>query len=51
MIKRHCVQIPDDLWKKLCDDASKQMKHLKKSITPSKRVKEIIEEYFDKKEK
>ena len=49
MPKRHCVQIPDDLWKKLCDDASKQMKQLKKSVTPSKRVREIIEEHFKKK--
>lgn len=51
MPKRHCVQIPDDLWKKLCDDASERMKHLKKSVTPSKRVIEIIGKHFDKKEK
>ena len=51
MSKRHCVQIPDYLWKKLCDDASKRMKRLKRSVAPSKRVREIIEEHFDKKEK
>lgn len=51
MNKRHCVQIPNSLWEKLCDDAAKQMKKRRKSVTPSKRIMEILENYLKEQNK
>jgi len=49
MANRHPVQIPDELWKKLCEDASNKMKKRKEAVTPSQRLREILEQYFEKK--
>jgi len=46
---RHPVQIPDELWQKLCEDAADQMKQRKKTVSPSQRLREILENYLDKK--
>jgi len=47
MANRHPVQIPDELWEKLCEDAAKQMKKRKESVTPSQRVREILLQFFN----
>jgi len=49
MPERHPVQIPKDLWKKLCEDAAEEMKKRSESVTPSSRLREILYNYFDKK--
>jgi hypothetical protein len=46
MAKRHPVQIPDDLWQKLCEDAAEQMKKRKEPVSPSQRLREILRDYF-----
>lgn len=49
MAERHPVQIPSDIWKKLCRDAAEEMKKRQKTVTPSRRLREILEKYFQSK--
>ena len=49
MPKRHSVQVPKDLWNNLCEDAAKEMKKRRESVTPSSRLREILHKYFDNK--
>ena len=49
MTERHPVQIPGDIWKKLCKDAADEMKKRQKTVTPSLRLREILEKYFQSK--
>jgi len=49
MPDRHSVQISKELWNNLCEDAAKEMKKRRESVTPSSRLREILYNYFDKK--
>ena len=51
MPDRHPVQIPDELWQKLCEDAAEQMKNRKETVTPSMRIREILSDYFKRRRK
>ena len=49
MANRHPVQISDELWQKLCEDAAEEMKKRRETVTPSSRLREILHKYFNKK--
>ena len=49
MPERHPVQIPDDLWRRLCEDAAEEMKKKREPVNPSSRLREILYQHFDKK--
>jgi hypothetical protein len=39
---RHCILIPDELWKRLCEEAGKQQAERQKPMTPALLAREIL---------